>query len=168
MPGRPSASRADRPGGAEPSGSTWSIAFRDIPAPDFADVQIVAIPPGATIPGDPTWWAAEIFSVRSAPGWVRALLVLRQAVVGLIGVRRGDQRVFDVDDVSPGEALIAHDDTHLDFRAAVGIDPDKRLVWITTVVRLHGWRGRVYWAAVSFLHGGVTRSMAKRAVRRLA
>lgn len=119
------------------------------------------------MPEDPRVWASEVFSVRSAPLWVRGLLAIRQAVVGLIGVEKGDRHVFNVDRVSSDEALIAHDASHLDFRAAVGIDPRNRLLRVTTTVRLHGWRGHVYWAAVSVLHGPVTRSMARRAVKRL-
>lgn len=167
MPGRSWASPADPAAEGEPPGSHWSVAFRDIPAPDFADVQIVAIPGKGSISGDPRSWAAEVFSVRSAPVWVRGLLAVRQAAVGVIGIEKGDQRVFDIDEVTSNEALIAHDDTHLDFRAAVGVDVANRLLRVTTAVRLHGWRGRVYWAVVSLLHGPVTRSMAKRAVRRL-
>ncbi len=143
------------------------MAFEDMPAPDFADVVIVAIPSSAgTIPADPEWWAGMVFNVRSAPRWVQALLGLRQALVGLVGIPRGDASAFDVAGVRGEEALIATDDRHLDFRAAVGIDIDRRLLRITTTVVLHGWRGRLYFAPVSVFHGPVTRSMAKAAVRR--
>jgi len=144
-----------------------SMAFDDIPTPDFADVTVVAIPPGTDpLPSDPAWWARAVFSVRSTPWWVRVLFALRQALVGLIGVKRGNRSVFDVGSVKGEEALIAADDRHLDFRAAVGIDIQHRLLRVTTTVRLHGWRGRVYFAPVSVLHGPVTRAMATAAVRR--
>ncbi len=144
------------------------MAFDDVPAPDFADVVIVAIPSSADeIPADPEWWAERVFNVRSAPWWVRALLGLRQALVGLVGIPKGDASAFDVAHVRGEEALIATNDRHLDFRAAIGIDVERRLLRITTAVVLHGWRGRLYFAPVSFLHGPVTRSLAQAAVRRL-
>jgi hypothetical protein len=142
-----------------------SLALRDIPAPDFADVTLVPVPPGA--PEDPAVWAAEIFSLRSGPRWIVALLALRQLVVGAIGVQRADPTVFKVREVVGEEALVGSDDRHLDFRAAVGLDPVARLVRVTTTVRLHGWRGRVYFAPVRLLHPPVVLSMTRAAVRRL-
>lgn len=153
------------PDPAEPS--FVSMAFADIAAPDFADVVVVGIPAAAgPIDGDPTWWVGEIFDVRSMPWWIRGLFAFRQAVVGLVGISRGDASSFAVADVSGEEALISTDERHLDFRAAVGLDTNRRLVRVTTVVRLHGWRGRLYFAPVAVLHGPVTRAMTKAAVRR--
>jgi hypothetical protein len=142
-----------------------SLAFEDVPRPDFADVAIIALPAGATT--DPAVWARAIFDVRSTPLWVRAAFVLRQALVPLIGVARGDQSVFDVSRVEGEEALIVADDTHLDFRCAVGVDDAARLVRVTTVVRLHGWKGRAYFAPVRLAHGPVVTAMLRRAARRL-
>lgn len=104
--------------------------------------------------------------MRSAPRWVKALIEIRQALVGVVGIKKADDAVFQVDSVTEHEALISDNDTHLDFRAAVSVSSNPRLLQIVTVVRLHGWRGRLYWMPVSILHGPVTRSMARRAVRR--
>ena len=147
--------------------SRRSIVFDDIPRPDFADVVIVTIPTSVdSLSSDPAWWAQQVFNVRSAPTWVQILLGVRQALVRLIGVEPSDSSVFNVDMVENGEALISADDRHLDFRASVSVDLEARLLYVTTAVRLHGWRGRVYFAPVSLLHAPVTRSMARRAVRR--
>ena len=143
-----------------------SLALRDIPVPDFADVTVVAVPDGA--PEDPAVWAAEVFSLRSGPRWILALLGLRQLVVGAIGVQRADPSVFKIREVVGEEALLGSDDRHLDFRAAVGFDPAARLVRVTTTVRLHGWRGRVYFAPVRLLHAPVVLAMTRAAVRRLS
>lgn len=142
-----------------------SLAFEDVPRPDHADVVVVPLPAGATT--DPAVWARTIFDVGSAPWWVRAAFAARQALVPVIGVGRGKQGVFDVARVQGEEALIVADDTHLDFRCAVGVDAAARLVRVTTVVRLHGWRGRVYFAPVRLVHGPVVTSMLHRAARRL-
>lgn len=144
------------------------LALRVIPAPHYADTVFVAIPKTQTMPDDPAFWARHVFSVRSAPRWVLALLALRQAVVGLIGVERSSSSVFDVDSVEDGEALVAAEERHLDFAASVRIDPEHRLLSVTTSVSLHGWRGRLYFVPVSILHGPVLRAMATRAVRRAA
>ncbi len=116
--------------------------------------MIVPIPATANpLVTDPVWWASEVFSVRSAPLWVRALLAARQALVGILGIDKAGRGVFDVDSVSEQEALIAEDDTHLDFRDAVSLSADPRLLQVVTVVRLHGWRGRLYWVPVSLYMG---------------
>lgn len=144
-----------------------SLAFDDLPVPDFADVIVVPIPAGTgPIHPDPAVWAGHLFSPSAAPGWVKALFALRQAVVGLIGISRPDRSIFAVDRVVGPEALISVDDRHLDFRCGVGVDAERRLLRVTTAVRLHGWRGRLYFAPVSVLHPLVTRSMASRAAAR--
>lgn len=142
-----------------------SIALRAIPQPDFADASIIAIPATATaLPEDPRWWTEQVFSVQSAPGWIRALFALRQLLVGLIGIKRGKSSTFDVDSVEGHEALIVAREDHLDFAAGVAIDPTHRLLTVTTAVRFNNRRGRVYFIPVSLLHGPIVRSMAKRAV----
>lgn len=146
-----------------------SIAFDDIAEPDYADTIYVPIPlTDRAIPINPEWWAGRVFTVASAPRWVVALIGLRQALVGLVGIEKGDQSVFEVDRVANGEALIVEDAAHLDFRAGVRIDTDHRLLAITTVVKLHGWRGKLYWTVVRVFHGPVTRSMAEKAATNFA
>lgn len=143
-----------------------SAAFDDIAAPDFADVVLVSVP-ATTHPliADPAWWAERVFSIRSMPRWIVFLLGLRQVLVRLIGVKRAPSTVFDVKAVFGEEALIAADDRHLDFRAGVAIDVEQRLLRVTTVVRFHGWRGRLYFIPVGVSHDPITRAMARRAVR---
>lgn len=143
-----------------------SIALADIPVPDFADVAIIPLPAGA--PTDPARWARAIFSVRHVPGWVKVAFGLREVAVRLVGIPPAARDVFEVREVVGDEALIATDDEHLDFRVGVGVDAGARLVRVTTVVRLHGWRGRLYFAPVRLLHAPVTQAMMRRAGRRLA
>jgi hypothetical protein len=142
-----------------------SLALRDIPVPDHADVMIVPLPEGA--PTDPRVWAETVFSAGSMPRWVRGLFAVRQSLVGLIGVDKGAPDVFSVDEVCGEEALIVADERHLDFRAAVAVDQRTRTVRVTTTVRLHGWRGRAYFAPVGMVHGPVTMALLRGAARRL-
>lgn len=147
-----------------------SLALRDIPVPDHADVVLIPLPAGA--PEDAETWARAVFDPGSAPAWVRALFGVREALVGLIGVRRAQRDVFAVREVAGQgaagqEALIAADAGHLDFRAGVGVDPVTRMVRVTTTVRLHGVRGRIYFAPVRLLHAPITRAMLLAAAARL-
>lgn len=143
-----------------------SLAFDDIPRPDFADVIVIPKHPRTT--DSPDDWAQAIFGSDSLPAGVKALLALRQALVGLIGVPRAGRDVFTVSKVDGEEALIVADDEHLDFRCAVGVDPQGGLVRVTTAVRLHGWRGRLYFVPVRLVHPVVVSAMMRRAARDLA
>jgi hypothetical protein len=102
------------------------------------------------------------------PGWVAALLRLRQALVGMVGIRRAPAGVFDVAEVRGEEALISTDDTHLDFRCGVAFDAGAGLLRVTTAVRLKGWRGRLYFAPVRVLHPLVVHAMMARTIDRLS
>lgn len=143
-----------------------SLAFADVSRPDFADV--VVVPKHPRTPDDPAEWAQAIFDVASAPAWVRALLGLRAALAPLLGLEGAPRGAFDVDRVEGEEALISTGDRHLDFRCAVGVDVEAGLVRVTTAVRLHGWRGRVYFTPVRLVHPLVVDAMTRRAARRLA
>ncbi|MFE1167965.1 DUF2867 domain-containing protein [Nocardiopsis sp. NPDC058789] len=116
----------------------------------------------------PQEWADAVF--RDPPRWVLGLLLLREALVGLIGVERAGREAFDTVRSRPGEVLLGTDSGHLDFRASVLVDTDdgRETVTLTTVVRLHNRRGRLYWAVVRPLHPLVVRAMLGRAAHRLA
>ncbi|MFI2347062.1 DUF2867 domain-containing protein [Streptomyces sp. NPDC019443] len=72
---------------------------------------------------------------------------------------------FPVRATAPDELLLGEDGGHLDFRASVLIAGDK--VTLTTVVKFHNWRGRLYFAAVRRLHPLMARRMLRRTHRRL-
>lgn len=143
-----------------------SLVLESMPTPDYADVIVLPVPDGA--PADPRLWAEELFSLYAMPGWVAALLGLRQALVGLVGIRRAPAGVFDVAEVRGEEALISSDDTHLDFRCGVAFDAGAGLLRVTTAVRLKGWRGRLYFAPVRVLHPLVVHAMMARTIGRLS
>lgn len=143
-----------------------SLAFADIPRPDYADVIVVPKHPRTT--DDPAVWARALFERASAPAWVQALFAVRVVLATLLGLEGAPRDVFTVRRVEGGEALMAFDDEHLDFRCAVGVDPEAGLVRVTTTVRLHGWRGRLYFTPVRLVHPAVVESMTRRAARRLA
>jgi hypothetical protein len=143
-----------------------SLAFEDIPRPDHADVAVIPLPPGTTT--DPAEWARAIFNVRSVPIWGQALFVARRLLVPFMGVPQETPGAFRVRKVVGEEALIISDDVHLDFRAAVGVDAEAGLVRLTTTVRLHDRRGRLYFAPVRLVHPVMVQGMLARAARRLS
>jgi hypothetical protein len=143
---------------------SWSLALRDIPRPDFAEATIVPLAPSGSV--DPAAWARMIFSPRDMPRWVVAALVVRQALVPLLGIHRAGSGIFAIRETSDDEVLVAADDTHLDFRCAIAVDEQTRLLRVTTTVRLKGWRGRVYFWPVRLAHPVVMRSMIRAAARR--
>ncbi len=148
--------------------SFTSLALRDQPPPDWADVVVESIPAEVAGVADPARWAREIFSPRSIPPAVTGLMGLRQLFAPVVGASTGTWDVFRVHEVDRDEALIAYPDRHLDFRASVGVDPAARLLWVTTAVWFHGRPGRTYFLPVRLLHDPVTRSMTRRAIDRLA
>lgn len=131
---------------------------------DLLDAWQVPWLPGMTT--DPREWAARIFT--DPPGWVQALLVARNALVRLVGIRPAARTVFDVIAATDREALVGADDRHLDFRASVWVDPQDRSVTLTTVIRTHNRRGRAYLWLVRRLHPPIVRGMLRRALHRLA
>ncbi|MEU1407260.1 DUF2867 domain-containing protein [Streptomyces sp. NPDC005728] len=80
------------------------------------------------------------------------------------GVLRGAS--FPVMGREGGEVLLGEDAGHLDFRASILVDDCQ--VTLSTVVRIHNWRGRLYWAVVKRVHPFMARTMLRRIHRRLA
>jgi hypothetical protein len=129
---------------------------------DFQDAWSVPLPAGVT--RDPAAWARAIF--RDPPGWVTSLLRLRNAIVGVVGIERGDSSAFDPIARTENEVLLGTDAGHLDFRASVLVGAHS--VTLSTVVALHNARGRAYMAIVKRVHPAIVRAMLARAARKLA
>lgn len=129
---------------------------------------MVAVPVPDDASEDPAWYASRAFSSTTLPRWVMALLALRQALVPLIGLAPSPRDTMRMQEVVSGEALIQASEKHLDFWLAIAVDPHgrnaPRLLRATTVVKLHRWRGRLYWSVIRHLHGPVTTAVLKRAV----
>jgi hypothetical protein len=130
--------------------------------PDLVDSW--KIPVWSGMPADPGTWAAAIF--HRPPGWVSALMRLRNRLAGLIGIERGDQHSFDPIARTDSEHLLGTDAGHLDFRASILVEP--HAVILTTVARTHNRRGRVYLAIIRVVHPAIARGMLRDASRRLA
>jgi len=116
------------------------------------------------MPTEPVRWASTIFD--DAPRWVSALLAVREAIVGLVGIERARGSAFAVQARTETEALLGVNARHLDFRAVVSVEPAR--VVLTTLVRRHNRRGRAYFALVRRIHPAVVKAMLARAATRLS
>jgi hypothetical protein len=136
-----------------------AAALADI---DWSDAHAVARPSGA--PADPQAWADALFHRRTRAG--TTLIAVRDALAGLVGITRSHDRSFATVATAPDEVLLGSDERHLDFRASVLVEAQR--VVLSTVVRRHNLRGRVYFAVVRQLHPTVVRAMLARAARELS
>ncbi len=139
-----------------------SVAYRVMPSPDWATTTTVSVPDDAA--HDAAGWAQAIFDVRSVPLWVKGLFGLREVAARVLRIPPGDSSMLAVSEVRDGEALIDTDDRHLHFVA--GVRAERQLLHVTTAVQLKGWRGKLYFLPVRFLHDQITRSMMHAAARR--
>jgi hypothetical protein len=135
-----------------------------MPRPDWACSTIVALPENVT--HDAQTWARAVFDVRALPIWVKGLFAVREVAVRVLGIPQGDPSMLAVKRVVDDEAILDTDDRHLHFVASVGVEGQR--LNVTTAVRLKGWRGRLYFLPVRFLHDPITRAMINGAARRLA
>jgi hypothetical protein len=140
---------------------TTPLLASALPEFDWSDAYAVRRPSHAST--DPQVWADAVF--RSPPRWVGALLLVREALVRLVGIERAGGRAFDTIVRRHDEVLLGIDQGHLGFRVSVLCESDR--VVISTVVDVHNRRGRLYWFFVRRLHPRVVRAMLKRAVGRV-
>ena len=152
------------------------------PAADLVDAFAIDLPPGTT--GDPLLLADFVFAMQ--PGWVAALMSVRDAVVRPFGIKTSKQLraeqvtsgaqhigIFRIFACHESEVMLGEDDRHLDFRVSVlrqprpGVDSgsDARLV-VITVVRCHNWLGRAYITAIRSFHRRVVMASLRHAASR--
>ena len=117
------------------------------------------------------------------PGWIGALLRLRDAVVKPFGLKRGADMpspviperftvgdavsIFRVDARSEREIVFGQEDTHLDFRASFLVEPSGELVF-STMVQFNGPLGRAYFVPVGPAHRRIVPAMMRATCAALA
>ena len=117
------------------------------------------------------------------PGWVWALLKLRDFIVKPFGIQTGldseppilnrslrynvGQKAvaFTVINRSESEIVMAEDDKHLYFRISVfsvsGTEKDPNEIFLTTIVQFHNALGKLYFIPVKPFHQLIIRSLLK-------
>jgi hypothetical protein len=117
--------------------------------------------------------AAEKLFAKN-PGWIDALLRLRNALVRPFGLKTsglgepasgGMIGLFPVISETPERLVAGFDDHHLDFRVVVDIEPSLpgHRVTATTLVKTHNLFGRAYLAVVLPFHRVIVRSLLRHA-----
>ncbi len=163
------------------------IKARAVPAPtcvltplyagaDLVDAFAISLPAGI---GDDVEALARA-AFEHLPGWIRALLAIRDAVMATVGVKSTGQigaaaaargaaiGFFPLLSKGPDALVVGEDDRHLDFRAAILIRADTaggRELVAVTVVHCHNRLGRAYLAAITPFHRVIVRANLEQAVR---
>lgn len=108
------------------------------------------------------------------PGWIDALLRLRNTLVRPFGLKTsglgepaagGMIGIFPVISETPERVVAGFDDRHLDFRVVVDVEPScpGHRVTATTLVKTHNLPGRAYLAVVLPFHRLIVRSLLRHA-----
>jgi hypothetical protein len=122
----------------------------------------------------------------ASPEWVNALLLLRDKVVGMFGLKTGNgasdkqrlianfkcevgERValFKVFDKNENEVIFGENDKHLDFRVSLFLDREKGKLIVSTTVKFNNWMGRLYFLPVLPFHKIIVPVITKGMVRHL-
>jgi hypothetical protein len=140
---------------------------------DFADAFSVDLPDNAS--NDAQSLARHIFARQ--PAWIPMLLNVRDRVVRPFGLKTaheltqtGGDRIslFRVFERHGDEIVLGEDDTHLDFRVSVLVQPSpdgQQRLTVTTLVFYNRLLGRVYIKFIAPFHRAVVRASLDRAQR---
>ncbi|MDN2709228.1 DUF2867 domain-containing protein [Janthinobacterium sp. SUN118] len=113
----------------------------------------------------------------SQPGWAQKLMVLRDAIVALFGIKTAKQMeakpgkrigIFRIFAVSDDEIIVGEDDSHLDFRLSVLRNREAGRhgsVTLASVVHCHNRVGRAYILLIRPFHKLIVRRSLARAAR---
>lgn len=107
----------------------------------------------------------------SGPRWITSLLLLRDRLAGLIGLKTatdardqkrviekfncevGDQiALFRVYEKNTNEVILGENDKHLDFRVSLFLDRSNDTLTVSTHVKFNNWIGRLYFIPVMPMH----------------
>jgi hypothetical protein len=155
-----------------------SLAARVVAFDDYRDAYRIGIDPEALPDVDAF---ARAFT-RAPPRWMRGLMGVRDALVGVFGLKRGRDApaarvgsgaggafvpgdfagIFRVLERDARELLLGEDDRHLDFR--VSILHEGGAVTVTTLVHFHNALGRAYFLPVAPAHRRIVPAMMRSAV----
>jgi|JI10StandDraft_1071094.scaffolds.fasta_scaffold06905_9 hypothetical protein len=122
----------------------------------------------------------------SGPSWITALLLLRDKLVGFLGLKTGrdasdKQRLianfkceigeqialFKVFGKNPNEVLFGENDIHLDFRVSLFLDRSMNTITISTHVKFNNWMGKLYFIPVMPFHKIIVPVILKGIVKNL-
>lgn len=159
---------------------SFSSLQASLPTAYFFDCYAIELPPDSRSPLE-----LYLSVVSRTPGWIDALMTLRNRIVGQLGLKNvgalssvdsskpvqayriGDQAgIFKLLEVHEHEVILGETDKHLDVKLSVAKQnkPGGTTVSVSTVVHVHNTLGRVYMFFVAPAH----RVIAPATVSRLA
>lgn len=127
----------------------------------------------------------------TTPTWVSKLLMLRNKIVSVFGLKTSGNRVgiekqledfkfeagerlgiFKVFSKTDDEIVLGEDDKHLNFRISLFLDrssadQSRRELTISSTVKFNNWFGRLYFLLVKPFHKLIVPAMLKAAIREL-
>ena len=160
-----------------------SLAASAFQHADYADAFRVRLAPAADLTVERIAWTF----LNSVPRWVKALIWIRDRAATVVGLKTAGGRGISAADRPPSfepgtvvgpwhvyarsetEILLGEDDRHLDFRLSIERQgPDDRPAAVaSTVVRFHGWFGRLYFLPVGPLHRLIMPALLRELARRI-
>ncbi len=127
--------------------------------------------------------------MSASPEWIEKLFTLRNKIVGVLGLKTPSQLqdrsmviqnfngqpgeklgFFKVYQRSENEIILGEDDTHLDFRVSLLLEPHHSNVQklsITTIVTFHNFWGRLYFFPVKPFHRIIVPVMLKGIIKEI-
>lgn len=151
-----------------------SLPHPVLPAADWADRFTLGLPVENL-----TAREAARLALEHPPGWVRKLMVLRNALVAPFGLKGAAEEVrtseaeiggFPVVSASDDRVVLGFDDRHLDFRIVIDVRQDRpsgQTLSVMTLVHRNNLLGRLYLAVVMPFHKLIVRRMLSGIGRRL-
>lgn len=129
--------------------------------------------------------------MKPMPGWIDALMSLRNAIVSVVGLKRSNDKklgkqpkdvrfvagekvgFFNVYSLTTNELVLGEDDKHLNFRISLFLgnqegNPTKKVVAVTTVVTFNNWLGHAYFFFVKPFHQLIVPAMLAKDFKELA
>jgi len=151
-----------------------SLPHPVLPSADWADRFTLGLPVDHL-----TAREAARLALESPPGWVRRLMVLRNALVAPFGLKGAARKVktseteiggFPVMSASDDRVVLGFDDRHLDFRIVIDVMADRpsgQTLSVMTLVHRNNLLGRLYLAAVVPFHRRIVPAMLSGIGRRV-
>lgn len=111
--------------------------------------------------------ARQVFERMTAntPGWISRLMDLRNRLAQRVGLKTAAMTAFPILSETPDEVVAGFNDSHLDFRLIIRLDPapqDRIRASIATLVLRHNRMGRAYLAVVAPFHRLIVRRLLQR------
>lgn len=118
-----------------------------------------------------------VTDIFTPPGWIRWFMSLRNALVRPFGLRTVDGAAVKIASYYPAGSravcftvlerfddviIMEENDKHLKFRIAVHADKQEGAIYVTTLVQIHNFFGRLYFSIIKPFHKIVVKSLLRR------